>query len=111
MPLHEFRCRRGHTIERIMTFAESEGLDKIVCPTCVKQYPDETTVSWAKKQLGTPAVIFKGTGFTPKFYKEPTSSIGGVPVKSGDDPKEVARKVVENHGGGDRLFKGLTTAK
>ncbi len=102
MPLHEFRCLNGHVTERIMTFAESEGLDKIQCPKCVY---------FAERQLGTPAVIFKGSGFTPKFYKEPTSSIGGVPVKSGDDPKAVARKVIENHGGGDRLFKGLTTAK
>ena len=112
MPLHTFKCQRGHITEQIMTFARAEEVGyKIVCPTCVKLYPAKSTVDWAAVQIGTPAVIFKGSGFTPKFHKEGCSSIGGVPVKAGDDPKEVAKKVIHNHGGGKRLFKGLTSAK
>ena len=99
MPLHIFRCPKNHETERIMTFAEAEDVQSIFCPVCGKAAP---------RQIGAPAIIFKGSGFTPKFHKEPTSSIGGVPVKSGDDPKEVARKVINNHGGGEKLFKGLT---
>jgi|SRR5208337_1843162 len=102
MPLLEFICKEQHSTEIIKSFSESENLDFIVCPMC-------TGRAW--RQIGTPSVVFKGTGFTPKFHGDAPAQIGGVPVQSGDNPKEVAKKVVDNLGGGNLLFKGLTGKK
>lgn len=99
MPLLDFICKNLHSTEMILSFADSENLDFIVCPVC-------TGRAW--RQIGIPAVVFKGEGFTPKFHGDAPAQIGGVPVQSGDNPKEVAKKVVDNLGGGSRLFNGLT---
>jgi putative FmdB family regulatory protein len=101
MPLIEFVCKANHHTEQILSFADSENLDFIVCPMC-------TGRAW--RQIGTPAVVFKGSGFTPKFHTG-ASEISGVPVHQGDKPEDVAKKVVGNLGGGEKLFKGLTGKK
>jgi putative FmdB family regulatory protein len=107
MPLIEFACRQGHHTEKIMSFAEAENANSIFCPTCFESGRRRT----AKRVLSAPAVIFKGSGWTPTFHTPGESQIGGVPVRSGSDPKEIAKQVVRSNGGAKALTSAVKGAK
>lgn len=107
MPLIEFVCHAGHRIEKLLTFAEAEHKEHLLCPECSAAGHSRT----ATRVISAPAVVFKGEGWTPTFHTPSSSQIGGVPVKQGDDPADVAKKVLAKHGGGKALTKAVKGAK
>jgi putative FmdB family regulatory protein len=76
LPLYEYKCVKcGHRFEKIESFGASENKK---CPKCGAK---------AERQLGAPAIQFKGTGWYVTDYagKKPGSSSG---EKSGDGASE-----------------------
>lgn len=108
MPLIEFVCRLGHRTEKILTTTEAETTHTIFCPQCFATNCRRT----AKRVISLPAAPqFKGDGWTPTFHKPGESQIGGVPVQKGDDPKEVAKKVMATNGGAARVAGAVKGAQ
>jgi predicted nucleic acid-binding Zn ribbon protein len=98
----EFVCSKGHRTEKLLTFAEAEGLNNIICPSCTIELRRRR----AHRVISAPAIQFKGEGWTPTFHKPAESQIGGVPVHAGDDPVNVAKQVVQKNRGLVKAVKG-----
>jgi hypothetical protein len=106
MPIHEFKCIKGHVTEKLfLTFGEAEQVDEIVCPVCTpritrvnENYPK------AKKMISAPGyAILYGDG----FYKPAAS---GKQATRGADPSKVAKEVVQEMGGA-KLAQAVKGAK
>lgn len=60
MPVYEYKCDAcGHDLEVMQKMTEEP---KKMCPQCHKRK--------LRRVLGAPAVIFKGTGWTPKSHSQ-----------------------------------------
>src|SRR5690242_9476356 len=84
MPIHEFKCIKGHVTEKFFaTFKEAEGVDEIVCPVCTPKIESvEKNYPKADKIVSVPGVaILYGDG----FYKPAAS--GKIATKSVDVEK------------------------
>jgi predicted nucleic acid-binding Zn ribbon protein len=107
MPIHEYVCSQGHKTEQMfLTFAQAEETRTVTCSVCLAQNRRRQ----ARKIISVPgAPVFSGTGWTPTFHKTGESQISGVPVHKGDDPMDVAKKVVQ--ASGNTLAKAVKAAK
>lgn len=84
MPLYEYKCVKcGHRFEKIESHSASVTKK---CPKCGAK---------AERQLGAPAIQFKGSGWYVTDYagkgssQQPTESQGdGAAAKSGEKPAE-----------------------
>jgi hypothetical protein len=113
MPIIQFRCKAGHLSERIfLSHAEvDKSSDPIICIHCAAG--SHRPVSLAERidyPLTAPAQ-FKGDGWTPRFSTAGESQIGGIPVKKGDDPQDIAKKIVASGGGGKKLTDVMKRAR
>jgi hypothetical protein len=95
VPIIEFVCSQDHrTAKLFLTCAESDDVNTIPCPQCLEQRRRRQ----AKRIPSAPATHFKGEGWTPVFYGPKETTLGGVTVKQGDDPNQIAKQIVKSHG-------------
>jgi len=114
MPIIQFRCAKGHLTERVfLSHVQADrATGPIICTTCATGINGPASLATRVLYPLTAPPQFKGDGWTPKFSSGPKESqIGGVPVKQGDDPREIAKKVVAATGGGKSLTKTVKEAR
>ncbi len=70
MPIYEFQCSKGHVTEEL--FPMSLVPDSIYCKTCRAEIDPNVAFDFgvprAKRQISTPALKFKGSGFYVNDY-------------------------------------------
>ena len=103
MPIHEFKCKKGHITEKLfLTFAEAEeiGSAYIHCPKC-SEYPALA----ARIAFSLPGqAILLGEG----FYKPAAS---GRTQTRGADPSKAAKEFIGEIGGAKNLVNAVKGSK
>jgi len=87
MPIYEYRCPEGHSVER------KESVAWAKCPTCGKR---------AKRVYSAPAIHFKGSGFYNTDYKgKKHHGAKDTGSKEGKSAQEVKSDADSSKGAGD----------
>jgi putative FmdB family regulatory protein len=94
MPIYEYRCDNGHTIEAFQSMSD-ESLD--ACEVCGAP---------AQRVLHAPAVHFKGSGFYTTDYARKGAKKG---VSDGSSPDSGSEKKSESGGDAKKSDSGPKT--
>jgi hypothetical protein len=88
MPIHEFKCKKGHITEKLfLTFSAAENINTIICTTC-----DHSKALATRIEFSVPGMpILYGEG----FFKPAASGNKG--YKRGD-PSKAAKDTISEVG-------------
>ena len=76
MPTYRYRCPQGHEWEELRSITADTATSQDACPTCVEAANAEGIAHLDAELIGkqvppsSVSVHFKGTGWTPKFYRD-----------------------------------------